>query len=154
MKVILKENIEHLGFKDEVVEVKNGYARNFLIPKGVAALATVSAIKVLEENLRQSAKKDQKFKDEAQKTADALNEMVVQVVVKAGEKGKIFGSVTTAQLADAIEKLGHKVDRKYIKIKGDAIKALGSYEASVRLHRDVDAEIKFDVVAEKKKEKK
>lgn len=154
MKIILKENIEHLGFKDEVVEVKNGYARNFLIPKGVAALATVSAIKVLEENLRQSAKKDQKFKDEAQKTADALNEMVVQVVVKAGEKGKIFGSVTTAQLTGAIEKLGHKVDRKYVKIKGDAIKSLGSYEASVRLHRDVDAEIKFDVVAEKKKEKK
>ncbi len=154
MKVILKENIEHLGFKDEVVEVKNGYARNFLIPKGVAALATDSAIKVLEENLRQSAVKNQKIQDEAQKTADALNEMVVKVVVKAGEKGKIFGSVTTTQLADAINKAGHKVDKKYIKIKGEAIKNVGSYEAGIRLHKDVDALVKFDVIADKKKEKK
>ena len=154
MKVILKENIEHLGFKDEVVEVKNGYARNFLIPKGVASLATSSAIKMLEENLRQSAVKNQKIKDEAQKTADSLQEVVVQIVAKAGEKGKIFGSVNTIQLAEAIEKVGHKVDRKYIKIKGDAIKMLGSYEASVRLHKDVSVDVKFDVVSDKKKEKK
>ena len=153
MKVILKENIEHLGFKDEVVEVKNGFARNFLIPKGVASLATDSAIKVLEENLRQGAVKNQKIKDEAQKTADTLNEMIIQVKVKAGEKGKIFGSVTTVQLAEAIEKAGHKVDRKYIKIKGESIKELGSYEASIRLHKDVDAAVKFDVVAEKKEKK-
>ena len=154
MKVILKENIEHLGFKDEVVEVKNGFARNYLIPKGVATLATDSAIKVLEENLRQSADKNKKIQDEAQKTADALAEMVVKVAVKAGEKGKIFGSVTTAQLADAIEKAGQKVDRKYIKIKGESIKNVGSYEAAIRLHKDVDATVKFDVVAETKKQKK
>ena len=156
MKVILKENKEHLGFKDEVVEVKNGYARNYLIPKGIASLATPSAIKMLEENLRQSAVKNKKIQDEAQKTADALAEMVVKVVVKAGEKGKIFGSVTTAQLAEAIDKAGHKVDKKYIKIKGEAIKNVGSYEAGVRLHKDVDALVKFDVVAAaaKKKEKK
>ncbi|PCJ25550.1 MAG: 50S ribosomal protein L9 [Flavobacteriales bacterium] len=154
MKIILKENIENLGFKDEVVEVKNGYARNFLIPKGVASLATESAIKMLEENLRQSAVKNQKIQDEAQKIADALNEMVVKVVVKAGEKGKIFGSVTTAQLAEAINKVGHKVDKKYIKIKGDAIKNVGSYEAGIRLHKNVDALVKFDVIADKKKEKK
>jgi large subunit ribosomal protein L9 len=149
MKVILKENKEHLGFKDEVVDVKNGYARNYLIPKGIASLATPSAIKMLEENLRQSAVKNQKVKDEAQKKADALNEMVVKVIAKAGDKGKIFGSVNTIQLADAIEKAGHKVDRKYIKIKGDAIKTLGSYEASARLHKDVNATIKFEVVASK-----
>ena len=156
MRVILKENIEHLGFKDEVVEVKNGFARNYLIPKGVAALATDSAIKVLEENLRQSAGKNQKIQDEAQKTADALAEMVVKVAVKAGEKGKIFGSVTTSQLADAIENAGQKVDRKYIKIKGEAIKNVGSYEAAIRLHKDVSVNVKFDVVAiaDKKKEKK
>ena len=156
MKGILKENKEHLGFKDEVVEVKNGYARNYLIPKGIASLATPSAIKMLEENLRQSAVKNKKIQDEAQKTADALAEMVVKVVVKAGEKGKIFGSVTTAQLAEAIDKAGHKVDKKYIKIKGEAIKNVGSYEAGVRLHKDVDALVKFDVVAAaaKKKEKK
>ena len=150
MKVILKENKEHLGFKDEVVDVKNGYARNYLIPKGIASLATPSAIKMLEENLRQSAVKNKKVKDEAQKMADALNEIVVKVTSKAGDKGKIFGSVNTIQLADAIEKAGHKVDRKYIKIKGDAIKTLGSYEASVRLHKDINATIKFDVVSDKK----
>ncbi|MBL4592955.1 MAG: 50S ribosomal protein L9 [Flavobacteriales bacterium] len=156
MKVILKENKEHLGFKDEVIEVKNGYARNFLLPKGIASLATPSAIKMLEENLRQSAVKNKKIQDEAQTTADALNEIVIKVSVKAGEKGKIFGSVTTAQIADAINKAGHKVDKKYIKIKGDAIKNLGSYEASIRLHKDVTAEVKFDVgaTADKKKEKK
>lgn len=149
MKVILKENIENLGFKDEVVEVKNGYGRNYLIPKGVANLATQSALKVLAENLKQRAVKDKKVRDEAQKTADALKELVVQVGAKAGEKGKIFGSVNTIQLADAIEKLGHTVDRKYIKIKGDAIKTLGSYEASIRLHRDVATDVKFEVVADK-----
>jgi large subunit ribosomal protein L9 len=147
MKIILKDNIEHLGFKDEVVNVKNGFGRNFLIPKGMATLATPSAIKVLEENLRQSAVKNKKVKDEAQQTANALNELVIKVTAKAGEKGKIFGSVNTIQLADAIEKAGHKIDRKYIKIKGDAIKTLGSYEASARLHKDVSATIKFDVVA-------
>ncbi|MGB0886855.1 MAG: 50S ribosomal protein L9 [Vicingaceae bacterium] len=149
MKIILKENIEHVGFKDEVVEVKNGFARNFLIPQGMASLATPSAIKVLEENLRQSAVKNQKIKDEAQKTADALNDLVIKVSAKAGEKGKIFGSVNTIQLAEAIEKAGHKIDRKYMKIKGEAIKSLGSYEASARLHKDVAATIKFEVVAGK-----
>ncbi|MGB0881644.1 MAG: 50S ribosomal protein L9 [Vicingaceae bacterium] len=153
MKVILKENKEHLGFKDEIVEVKNGYGRNYLIPKGIATLATPSAIKMLEENLRQSAVKNEKIKNEAQKTADALAEMTVSVAVKAGEKGKIFGSVTTAQLAEAIEKAGHTVDRKYVKIKGEAIKNLGSYEASIRLHKDVSVDVKFDVVATAAKKK-
>ena len=93
------------------------------------------------------------IQDEAQKTADALNEIVVQVKVKAGEKGKIFGSVTTAQLAEAIEKSGHKVDKRYIKIKGESIKNLGSYEAAIRLHIDVDADVKFDVIADGKLKK-
>ena len=148
MKVILKENKEHLGFKNEVIEVKNGYARNFLIPQGIASLATPSAIKMLEENLRQSAVKNKKIQDEAQKTADALNEMVVKVKVKAGEKGKIFGSVTTAQLADAIEKAGQKIDKKYIKISGGAVKEVGSYEAIARLHMEVSATIKFEVISD------
>lgn len=149
MKVILKENIENLGFKDEVVDVKNGFGRNYLIPKGMANLATQSALKVLAENLKQRAVKDKKVRSEAQKTADALKELVVKVGAKAGEKGKIFGSVNTIQLAEAIEKLGHTVDRKYIKIKGDAIKTLGSYEATIRLHRDVATDVKFEVVADK-----
>ena len=93
--------------------------------------------------------KDKKVRDEAQKTADALKELVVKVGAKAGEKGKIFGSVNTIQVAEAIEKLGYTVDRKYIKIKGDSIKALGSYEASIRLHKDVATDVKFEVVADK-----
>ena len=149
MKIILKENIENLGFKDEIVDVKNGYGRNFLIPRGVASLATKSAVKVLEENLKQRAVKDAKEKDAALKTAAALNEMVVKVEAKAGEKGKIFGSINTIQIAEAVEKLGHTVDRKYIKIRGEQIKSLGNYEADVRLHKDVAATIKFEVVAEK-----
>jgi large subunit ribosomal protein L9 len=149
MKIILKENIENLGFKDEVVDVKNGYGRNYLIPKGVASLATKSALKVLEENLKQRAVKDKKVKDQAQKTAAALKETVVQVGAKAGEKGKIFGSINTIQLAEAIEKLGFTVDRKYIKIKGEPIKNLGTYEADIRLHKDVDATVKFEVVEDK-----
>lgn len=149
MKIILKENIENLGFKNEVVEVKNGYGRNFLIPKGLANLATKSALKVHEENLKQRAVKDQKIKDEALKTAEALKETTVKVGAKAGEKGKIFGSVNTIQLAEAIEKLGFNVDRKYIKIRGEAIKNLGSYEADIRLHKDVDVVVKFDVVEDK-----
>ena len=153
MELILRQDVENLGFKDDIVDVKNGFGRNFLIPKGIAALATPSAIKMLEENLRQSAVKNKKIKDEAQTTANALNEMVVVVAVKAGEKGKIFGSVTTAQLTEAVEKLGHKLDRKYVKIKGEAIKNLGSYEASVRLHKDVSANVKFDVVATGAKKK-
>mgnify|MGYP001585361618 CR=1 FL=1 len=148
MKVILKENIENLGFANEVVNVKNGYGRNFLIPKGVAALATESALKVLAENIKQRAVKDKKLKDEAQQTAAALNAMVVKVAAKAGENGKIFGSINTIQLAEAIEKLGHVVDRKYIKIRGEAIKTLGTYEASIRLHKDVDAVVKFEVIGE------
>lgn len=149
MKIILKENVENLGFKDEVVEVKNGYGRNYLIPKGKATLATTSALKVLEENLKQRAVKDQKVKDEAQKTADALKELVVKVGAKAGEKGKIFGSVNTIQLTEAIEKAGHNVDRKYIKIKGEPIKSLGAYEANIRLHKDIDVDVKFEVVEDK-----
>ena len=149
MKIILKENVENLGFKDEVVEVKNGYGRNFLIPNGMATLATESAIKVLEENLKQRSVKEQKIKDEAQKTADALKDLVVKVSAKVGEKGKIFGSVNTIQLAEAIEKSGHTIDRKYLKIKGEAIKEVGTYEANIRLHKDVQTDFNFEVVAEK-----
>jgi len=149
MKVILNENIENLGFKDEIVNVKNGYGRNYLIPKGVASLATKSAIKVLEENLKQRAVKDNKIKEEATKTAEALGATVVKVGAKAGANGKIFGSVNTIQLAEAIEKMGYTVDRKYIKIKGEPIKNLGSFEADIRLHREVSASIKFDVVEDK-----
>lgn len=149
MDIILREDIENLGFKDEVISVKPGYARNYLIPKGLAVLATKSAIKVLEENLRQRSVKEKKIKDDAQATADALAKLEIKIPVKSGEKGKMFGSVTSNQLVEAIEKNGLKVDKKYVKVKGEPIKNLGKFEATIRLHREVSAVINFDVVADK-----
>ncbi len=148
MKVILTDDVENLGFKDEVVTVKPGYGRNFLIPRGMAKLATTSAMKVHDENMRQRASKEAKIIEAAQSTADALDKATIKVGAKVGEKGKIFGSVTSIQLADAIEKLGHKVDRKFIKLRGEAIKSVGTYEADVKLHRDVATVVKFEVVPE------
>lgn len=148
MEIILKQDIEKLGFKDELVKVKDGYGRNFLIPRGMAIIANSSNKKVLQENLKQRAKKDAKLKEEAMKTVEALKNEVINVAVKAGEKGKIFGSVNTIMLADALQKAGHNVDRKYITIRGEAIKQLGKYDADVRLHREVSASFKFEVVAE------
>lgn len=148
MKVILKQDVKHLGLKDDVVTVKNGYGSNYLLPKGFAVIASESNLKVLGENQKQRAFKEEKIRQAAQKTADFLKEITVKVGAKAGESGKIFGSVTTVQLSDAIKKLGHEIDRRLIQIDEDAIKTLGSYTAKARLHRDVIAEIKFEVVAE------
>ena len=145
MKIILNENIENLGFKNDVVTVKNGYGRNFLIPQGMAKIATPSALKVLAENLKQQAVKNQKIKEEA---ADKLSKTVLKIGAKAGENGKIFGSINTIQIAEAAEKAGIVLDKKLIKLKGDAIKNLGAYEAEVKLHKEVDAIIKFEVVEE------
>lgn len=148
MKLILNENIENLGFKNDVVTVKNGYARNFLVPKGLAKVATTPALKMLAENLKQQAVKNKKVKDEAEKTAKKLAETVLKIGAKAGENGKIFGSINTIQIAEAAEKQGLVLDKKLIKLKGDAIKTLGTYEAEVKLHKEVDAIIKFEVVEE------
>lgn len=149
MEVILREDIENLGFKDEMVTVKNGYARNFLVPQGKAVVATASAKKVWEENLRQRSHKEAKIKENAEKTAKALSSATVKVGAKVGEAGKkIFGSVNTIQLADAINALGHEVDKKTIKILGAQIKEVGTYQAEIRLHRDVTVSIDFEVVAE------
>jgi large subunit ribosomal protein L9 len=148
MEIILKEDIANLGYKDEVIEVKPGYGRNFLIPKGYAILATPTNKKMLNENLKQRAHKIQKEKEEVEKVAKALEGAKIVVGAKAGEQNKIFGSVNTIQLADSIAKLGFKVDRKDIKIKGDAIKQLGTYEADIRLHKDVAITVSFEVVAE------
>lgn len=148
MKIILNENIENLGFKNDVVTVKNGYARNFLIPKGMAKVASPSALKVLQENLKQQAVKNKKIKEEAEKTAEKLANTVLKIGAKAGENGKIFGSINTIQIAEAAEKVGLTLDKKLIKLKGDAIKNLGTYEAEVKLHKEVDATIKFEVVEE------
>ena len=149
MDIILKEDIENLGFKDELVSVKPGYARNFLIPQGKAMAATSSNKKVREENLRQRSNKETKVKEEASKTATALESAKISVGAKVGEAGtKIFGSVNNIQIADSINALGHNVDKKNIKILGSQIKEIGTYQAEIRLHKDVTVTISFEVIAE------
>lgn len=150
MELILKEDVQNLGFKDDVVKVKNGFGRNYLIPQGLAAMATPSAKKVLAENLRQKAHKEKKIIDEVTKTADALKELEIKISAKVGAADKLFGSVTSTDLASALEKAGHEIDKKYISIKGGAVKRAGPYEAQIRLHRQVLVDLAFEVVAEKK----
>jgi large subunit ribosomal protein L9 len=148
MEVILKQDVKNLGDKDQIVKVKNGYALNYLIPRGMALVANDSAKKVHAENMRQRAHKEAKLKEQAEKNASALNGMLVKVGAKAGENGKIFGSVTSLQIADAIKKLGYDVDRKNVTFDGDNVKQLGTYTAKVKLHREVIVEVKFEVIAE------
>jgi large subunit ribosomal protein L9 len=147
MEVILKEDVQNLGFKDEIVVVKDGYGRNYLIPQKKAILATPSAKKVLAENLKQRAHKLAKIKAEAEELAAKLNELTVTIAAKASESGKIFGSITSIQVAEAIEKAGLTVDRKAISVK-NAVKELGSFKAQVKLHKEVSAEVTVEVVAE------
>ncbi|WBU88599.1 50S ribosomal protein L9 [Cellulophaga omnivescoria] len=150
MELILKQDVQNLGFKDDVVEVKNGYGRNFLIPQGLAALATPSAKKVLAENLKQRAHKEKKIVDEANKTAEALKQLEIKIPAKVGVGTKLFGSISNIDLAAAIEKAGQSIDKKYISIKGGSVKRTGPYNAQIRLHREVIVEFPFEVVAEAK----
>lgn len=147
MKVILKENIPSLGYKDDIVEVKSGYGRNYLIPQGMAIIASDAALKRLKEDQKQRAHKIAKIHDEAQAKADALVDVKLVITAKTGANGNIYGSVGPAQISEALAKLGHEVDRKIIDIK-DTIKKIGAYKASVRYLRDVTAEIDVEVVAE------
>lgn len=148
MEVILKEDVKNLGYKDDLVNVRPGYGQNFLIPKGLAISATETAKKILAENKKQRAFKDEKIKKAANANAEQLKTMTVKVGAKAGENGKIFGSVNSVQIADAIKKLGIDVDRKNVTIKEENIKTLGTYTADVRLHKEVIVPINFEVVAE------
>ena len=148
MEVILKANVEYLGDKDELVNVKPGYGRNYLIPQGLAILATKSAKKVHEETVRQRAHKQAKILDESQGLADKLAKLTLKIGAKAGENGKIFGSVNSIQVAEALANAGHDIDRKSISLSEDAIKQLGEYEAVVKLHKDVSQIVKFEVVGE------
>ena len=152
MELILKKDVENLGFTDDIVEVKNGYGRNFLIPQGSAILATTSA-KVLAENLKQRAYKEQKQVDEAQAVATKLTGLEIKISAKAGSGDKIFGSISNADLAEAFAKEGVSIEKKFITIPGGTIKRLGSYEASVRLHRSVVTTKAFEIVAAKVKAK-
>ncbi|MBL0314999.1 MAG: 50S ribosomal protein L9 [Flavobacteriales bacterium] len=148
MEVILKSNIEKLGAKDEVVSVRPGYARNYLIPRGYAIAATDSAKKMLTENLKQRAHKETKILAEAETLSAKLGALELKIGTKASETGKIFGSVNTIQISEALAKEGFNIDRKSISISDEHIKMLGSYEAKVKLHKEVSAVVKFEVVAE------
>ena len=148
MELILRQDVENLGFKDDVVTVKNGYGRNFLIPTGQAVLATSSAKKVFAENLKQRAYKEAKLIEDANKQAETIKGYEIKISAKTGSGDKLFGSVNNIDLADALAKAGTEIDKKFIKVVGGSVKRLGKYEASVRLHREVIADITFDVVAE------
>lgn len=147
MEIILKEDVANLGHKDDIVKVKPGYGRNYLIPQGMAVLATASARKVHAENQRQRAHKEEKMRQEAAAVATQLEGKKLTIGAKASSTGKIFGSVNNIQIAEALEKDGFKIERKNIVIK-DTVKELGSYTATVKLHRDVKVSIGFEVVAE------
>ena len=146
MELILLQDVEKLGFKDEIVSVKNGFGRNFLIPQGKAVLATEAARKVLAENLRQRAKKEDKIITDANTKAEAINGLIVKITAKTIEGGKqLFGSITSNHIADELEKMGHDVDRKFIKLNN--IKSVGVYDGEIRLHREVKVSLTVEVVA-------
>ena len=146
MELILKQDVQNLGFKDDTVSVKNGYGRNFLIPQGFAILATPSAKKVLAENLKQKAHKEQRLVDDANKIAEALKALEIKISAKAGGE-KLFGSITNANIAEALASNGHAIDKKFI--SSGIVKRVGKYNANVRLHRNVVVELPYEIVAEK-----
>ena len=146
MKIILKKEVANLGEAGDVVEVKSGYGRNYLIPQGFACAATQSALKQLEETKRQRAHKEAKYVADAEALAAKLAETPVQIAVKVSESGKIYGSVTTAQVAEALAAAGLEIDKKDIAL--DAVKELGTYEASVKCYKGIKGSVKVEVVAE------
>jgi len=146
MELILKQDVENLGFKDDIVTVKNGYGRNFLIPQKQAILATVSAKKVLAENLKQRAYKEKKIIDDANKIAEAIKALEIKIPAKVGTGDKLFGSVNNIDVAAALEKEGQSIDKKFITVT--TVKRLGKYTAAVRLHREVSVDLEFEVIAQ------
>jgi len=148
MEIILKKNVDKLGYANELVNVKPGYGRNFLIPQGYAVLATPSAKKAHTEIMRQKSHKEAKNLAEAQELAAKIEGLTITIATKAGENGKIFGSVSTVQLAEAIRKAGFEIDRKSLKIKDEPIKEIGTFEAEANLYKGVKQAFKFEVVSE------
>ncbi|MBP3669983.1 MAG: 50S ribosomal protein L9 [Lachnospiraceae bacterium] len=146
MEIILKEDVVNLGYKNDIVTVKSGYGRNYLIPTGKAVIASPAAKKMLAEELKQRAHKLEKIKKDAEALAEQLKEVSLTIATKVSATGTIFGSVSNIQIADELEKLGHKIDRKIISVKG--VKEVGNYVATVKLHKEVSVEIPFAVVAE------
>ena len=149
MELILREDVQNLGFKDDIVTVKNGFGRNFLIPQGKAVLATSSAKKVLAENVKQRAFKEQKVIDDATKLGKALTALEIKISSKVGSGDKLFGSIGAQDVADAFAKAGQAIDKKFISLPGRTIKRLGAYEANVRLHREVVIQAPFEIIPEK-----
>lgn len=148
MEIILKQDLKGLGFKNDIVKVKNGYGRNFLIPQRIAVLATESNKKMQAEEIKQSSFKEQKLRTQATEMVAKFADLTVKVGAKAGESGKIFGSVTNIQLAEALKKAGFDVERKNIEMNEEGIKALGTYNAKIRLFKEITATINFEVIAE------
>ena len=146
MEIILRQDVQNLGFKDDVVSVKPGYGRNFLIPQGHGHLATPSAKKVLAENLKQRAHKESKIVNDAKAIGESLKAMEIKISAKAGGE-KLFGSITNIDIAEAISKNGQSIDRKFI--TSGIVKRTGKYSASVRLHRDVIVDLPYEIVADK-----
>lgn len=149
MEVILKKDMQNLGSENDIVNVKNGYARNYLLPYGYAIVATQSAQKMRDENLKQKAHKEEKVAENAQELAEILKDKKLRIGAKAGNTGKIFGSVNAIQISNAIkEQLGYEIDRKKIFIDGDTVKNVGEYKATLKFHKEVEVEIDFEVYAE------
>ncbi len=148
MELILTKNVDNLGYKDEIVTVKPGYGRNFLIPQGYGILATPSARKAHAETLKQRAHKEAKIKEEAMVLAEKLEGVVIKIGAKASESGRIFGSVNTIQLAEALKAQGIEIDRKSLKIKEEPIRDAGTYTAEANLHKEVKKSFQFEVVGE------
>jgi large subunit ribosomal protein L9 len=147
MEIILKQDVKNLGYKDDVVKVRPGYGRNYLIPQGYAILATESAKKVLAENIKQAQFKQDKLKKDALEIADKIQNLKISIGAKAGESGKIFGAVNALQLSEALKKEGFNVDRRNITFEGD-VKMVGEHTANLNLHREVKVKMQFEVVAE------
>ena len=148
MEIILKQDVKNLGFKDDIVKVKDGYAANYLIPQGMAIMATPTAKKIHAENLRQRAHKEAKLIADAEALAATINAQTVEVKVKVSESGKLYGSVTTMDLAEALNAKGLNIEKKDITILADEVKELGEYEAVVKLYKGIKGTFKFNVVAE------
>lgn len=148
MEIILKQDIPNLGDKDEIIKVKDGYARNYLIPKGLAINATIPAKKIHAENVKQRAHKEAKLKEEALEIAEKLKAVELTLGAKTSSKGKIFGSVNTIQVAESLKEKGFEIDRKNITFKEEIIKEVGKYTANIKLHKEVTVELPFEIVSE------
>jgi large subunit ribosomal protein L9 len=149
MELILKQDVEGLGFKDDLVTVKNGYGRNFLIPAGRAIIATTSAKKVRDENLKQRVFKEKKMIADAQEVAEAIKVLELKITAKVVSGDKLFGSVNNIDVASALDKAGQSIEKKFITVTGGNVKRLGKYNAQIRLHRDLNVELPFEIIAEK-----